>query len=89
VTSEAEYFTDENVLGLGKLLRRLGRTDVFYPGHPGLPAVPRETPDVVWMEAVAHRGLIVITRDRRIRTRPAELTVFRTFGIRAIWIGGK
>lgn len=34
------YFTDENTLGLGKLLRRQGRNDVLYPGHEGLPEVP-------------------------------------------------
>jgi hypothetical protein len=36
------YFTDENALGLGKLLRRSGRTDVLYPGHDELPEVPLE-----------------------------------------------
>lgn len=34
------YFTDENTLGLGKLLRRQGRDDVLYPGHESLPEVP-------------------------------------------------
>jgi len=33
------YFTDENTLGLGKLLRRGGRDDVLYPGHEDLPEV--------------------------------------------------
>lgn len=26
------YFTDENTLGLGKLLQRRGREDIRYPG---------------------------------------------------------
>ncbi|MBA3741342.1 hypothetical protein [Sporichthya sp.] len=69
----ALYFTDENALGLGKLLLRSGRDDVLFPGHPGLPQVPLGTPDLDWMPVVAHRKLIVITRDKRIRTRPAEL----------------
>lgn len=34
------YFTDENALGIGKLLRRSGRDDVLYPGHEALPEVP-------------------------------------------------
>lgn len=34
------YFTDENTLGLGKLLRRSGRDDVVYPGYEALPEVP-------------------------------------------------
>lgn len=44
---KAVYFTDENALGLGKLLRRSGRDDVLYPGHAELPEVPirlRPTP---------------------------------------------
>ncbi len=31
------YFTDENALGLGKLLCRSGRDDVVYPGHESSP----------------------------------------------------
>lgn len=41
---EPVYFTDENTLGLGKLLHRSGRDDVLYPGHEYLPEIPRETP---------------------------------------------
>jgi hypothetical protein len=40
------YFTDENTLGLGKLLRRAGRDDVLYPGHEDLVDVPLGTPDL-------------------------------------------
>lgn len=83
------YFTDENTLGLGKLLRRSGREDVVYPGHPDLPAVPLGTPDLDWMPVVAALDLIVLTRDRRIRTRPAELRQYHALGIRSVWIGAK
>lgn len=83
------YFTDENTLGLGKLLRRAGRGDVVYPGHENLLDVPRGTPDSVWMPIVASHDLIVVTRDRRIRTRPAELRVYLEQGIRSVWIGAK
>ncbi|WP_156138873.1 PIN-like domain-containing protein [Microbacterium mangrovi] len=83
------YFADENALGLGKLLERTGRTDVVYPGHPSLPEVPLGCPDLDWMPVVALQGLIVLTRDRRIRTRPAELEIYLAQGIRAVWLGGK
>jgi len=83
------YFTDENTLGLGKLLRRGGRSDVLYPGHEELPEVPVGTPDLDWMPVIAHRHLVVVTRDRRIRTRPAELLAYWEFGIRSVWIGAK
>ena len=83
------YFTDENTLGLGKLLRRRGRDDVLYPGHEDLPEVPLGTLDLAWMPIVAERDLVVVTRDRRIRTRPAELRAYREHGIRSVWIGAK
>jgi hypothetical protein len=83
------YFTDENAMGLGKLLHRAGREDVVYPGHEALAEVPRGTPDLEWMPAVADRGLVVLTRDRRIRTRPAELRVYLEHGLRSVWLGAK
>jgi len=85
----AVYFTDENTLGLGKLLCRSGRQDVLYPGHENLPEVPIGTPDLEWMPVIAQRDLIVVTRDRRIRTRPAELRAYSELGIRSVWIGAK
>lgn len=83
------YFTDENTLGLGKLLRRGGRDDVVYPGHEDLPEVPLGTLDPDWMPIVAERGLVVLTRDKHIRTRPAELRIYLEHGIRSVWIGAK
>ena len=41
------------------------------------------------MPVVAERGLIVFHRDRRIRTRPAEVEVFMAAGLRAVWFGGR
>lgn len=87
--SGPEFFTDENSLGLGKLLNRSGRHDVVYPGHPDLTEVPLGTADLDWMPAVAARGLVVLTRDRRIRTRPAELRAYWEHGIRSVWLGAK
>lgn len=83
------FFTDENALGLGKLLGRAGRKDVLHPGHADLPEVPLSTPDMDWMPVVGRRGLVVVTRDRRIRTRPAEQAIYREHGIRSVWIGAK
>lgn len=83
------YFTDENTLGLGKPLRRSGRGDVLYPGHEDLLEVPLGTLDLDWMPVVAQRDLIVLTRDKHIRTRPAELRVYIEHGVRSVWLGAK
>jgi len=83
------YFADENTLGLAKVLRRSGRKDFLSPGHPDLPEVPLGALDLEWMPIVGARGFVVVTRDRRIRTRPAELAAYREHGIRSVWIGAK
>lgn len=83
------YFADENTLGLAKLLIQAGRTDVVHAGHPDLPQVPLGIPDVTWMQEVARIDLIVLSRDRRIRSRPAEWRAYREMGIRSVWIGAK
>src|SRR5690606_33553333 len=83
------YFADENALGFAKVLRRSGRTDVLHPGHPDLPDVPLGALDLEWMPVIGTRGFIVVTRDRRIRTRPADPAAYREHGIRSIWVGAK
>jgi len=83
------YFADENALGFGKLLRRSGRDDVVHPGHESLPEVPLGTIDTEWMPVVGDRAFVVVTRDRRIRTRPAELFAYHEYGIKSVWIGAK
>ena len=82
------FFVDETSLGLGKMLA-IARTDVVHPGHRNLPSIPTGTLDVNWMPIVAAMNLVVIGRDKRIRTKPAELAAFRTCGLRVFWIAGK
>ena len=77
-------------MGLAKLLiRDHARNDVVYPGHPLLPEVPRGSQDLDWMPFVGRMQWIALTRDRRIRSRPAELSIYREYGLRSVWIGGK
>lgn len=85
--SGLRWFVDETSLGLGKMLA-IARPDVVHPGHYNLPAVPTGTKDEAWMPEVAALGLVVISRDKRIRTKPAELAAFRAVGLRVFWIAG-
>jgi PIN like domain len=82
------FFVDESALGLGKTLGT-ARRDCIYPGHPLIPEVPVGTIDPDWMPAVAARDLTVIARDKRIRTKPAELELLRAHGLRVLWLAGK
>lgn len=45
--------------------------------------------DVDWIAAAAALGLVVISRDRRMRTRPAERQAMLDHGRRWVWIGAK
>ena len=77
----ARFFVDENDLALGRSLA-LARKDVLHPGHVRLPAVPLGTRDAQWLPIVGGLGLVVITRDKKIRSRPAEAELVIAAGIR-------
>jgi hypothetical protein len=82
------WYADESVLGFGKLLAGV-RDDVAYPGHPAVPEIQPGALDVEWMPIVAAHGWVVFHRDRRIRTRPAEVEIFASAGLRAVWFAGR
>lgn len=82
------FFVDETSLGLGKMLA-IARTDVVHPGHRNLPSVPTGTLDTDWMPIISGMDLVVISRDKKIRSKPAELDAFRSGGLRVFWIAGK
>ena len=82
------FFVDESALGIGNAME-IARNDVVHPGHRLLPEVPLGTLDPDWMPVIASRGFVVISRDRHIRTKPAELAAFREHGLPAFWIAGK
>ena len=81
VDAPARFFVDENDLALGRSLA-LARKDVLHPGHVRLPEVPLGNPDAVWLPIVGGLGLVVITRDKKIRSRPAEAALVVAAGVR-------
>jgi hypothetical protein len=85
-----KYFIDENLLAVGRALAAV-RDDVVHPGHANLPEVPTGTKDEDWLPIIGdrNRDLILITRDRRIRTKRAEIAAFRHHGVRAFFLTGK
>lgn len=82
------FYVDESALGLGKALEA-ARKDTIHAGHRLIPECPLGTLDTDWIPAVAARGLVVVARDRRIRTKPQEIERFREAGLRVFWIAGK
>lgn len=86
--AKLRFYVDESILGVGKALS-IVRPDVIHPGHGLVPNLPPGTLDPDWMPVVAGMNLIVIARDRHIRTKPAELRIFRDHGLRVFWVAGK
>jgi len=82
------FYVDESALGVGKALAA-AREDTIHVGHPLIPECPLGIEDPDWISAVAARGLIVIGRDKHIRTRPAEVLHLHDAGLRAFYLGGK
>lgn len=79
------FFADETDLALARALAA-ARRDVVHPGSLRLPEVPRGTKDEEWLEYVGTNGLIVITRDKRIRYRPVEKLRWIEHGVRGFCI---
>jgi hypothetical protein len=88
VASELKFFVDESLLGLGKALA-YARKDVVHAGHPLIPQAPTGATDETWMPAVAARSLIVLGRDRHMRTRPGEVALWRAHDLRVFYIAVK
>jgi hypothetical protein len=82
------FYVDESALGVGKTLAA-ARRDTIHVGHPLIPECPLGAPHVDWMPIVAARQLVVIGRDKRIRSRPQELLYLKAAGLRVFEIGGK
>jgi PIN like domain len=83
----ARFFVDENELALARSLAA-ARRDVVFPGSTRLPEVPLGMLDHKWLPVVGEMGLVVITRDKRIRYRPVEAAALIRPGVRAFVLAG-
>ncbi|HEV2891598.1 MAG TPA: hypothetical protein VGX28_14590 [Frankiaceae bacterium] len=46
----------------------------------------QDVPDVEWLADVGEEGLVVLMKDKRIRTRPAEHAAVRRFAVRCFCV---
>ncbi len=60
------------------------RKDVVYPGHPAIPRIPRKALDDEWMPVVGKLGLIVFSRDKRLRYKPVERRALVQHSVRVV-----
>lgn len=86
--AHVNYFADDNALGFAKLLLRQ-RNNIVHPGHVLVPEIPLGSPDLDWLPIVGQMQWTVLSRDRRVPSRPVELKLYREHGVCSVWIGGK
>lgn len=84
----ARFFVDENDLKLAKAMAAL-HEGVVAPGHPGLPEIHRGAHDDEWLPVGGAEGLVVITRDSRIRYGPVERAHWIASGVRGFVLTGR
>jgi hypothetical protein len=81
------WYFDADTIGVGKLLQD-ARRDVTWPGDDGIrrrphnyqipcPVKETDTKDPVWIPIVASAGMTIITRDKKIQTRTAEINAIK------------
>lgn len=78
-----EFFVDRS-LGRQRVpeaLRRAGWT--LRTHHEVYGERDEHVPDVEWLELCGRSTLAVLSKDRRLRYRPAEIDAIRRFGVRA------
>ena len=86
MAGEVRYYVDQSLMGVWHEWGK-DRDDVTVVGE--LAGTAPGDKDEDWIPVVAAAGLVVIGRDKRIRTRPAEVALLRSHGLRYIWLGGK
>lgn len=79
------FFFDNNLSpGLARGMKGFGEdvvhlTEVF----------PGDASDPKWLAHIGSQGWFLVTRDRRIRYRPAERKALKEHGVGAFFMGGK
>lgn len=86
MTAEVRYYIDQSQMGVWHEWGK-ARDVVTVVGE--LNGTAPDDKDEDWIPVVAATGLVVIGRDKRIRTRPAEVALLRSHGLRYLWLGGK
>lgn len=69
---DVRYVVDENLLALGNGMVALRRDTARFSLAPVDALLPAGILDPQWIPIVGDRGWVIITTDRRLRTKPTE-----------------
>lgn len=85
---DVRYVVDENLLSLGNGMVALRRDTARFSRPPVDQLLPRGITDPEWIPIVGEHGWVIITNDRRLRTRPAEATLAIAHKLKVIHLHG-
>ena len=83
------YVVDENLLSLGNGMVAVRRDTARFSRHPVEELLPRGIADSQWIPIVGDRGWVMITNDRRLRTRPGEADLAIAHKLKVVHLHGK
>ncbi|OBB20745.1 hypothetical protein A5761_04380 [Mycolicibacterium setense] len=86
---DVKYVVDENLLSLGNAMVAVRRDTARFSLPPVEDLLPRGILDTDWIPIVGDRGWVMITNDRRLRTRPAEAALALTHKLKVVHLHGK
>lgn len=86
---DVRYIVDENLLSLGNGMVAVRRDTARFSRHPVEELLPRGISDVDWIPIVGDRGWVMITNDRRLRTRPDEARLAMAHQLKVVHLHGK
>ena len=82
------YVVDENLLRLGNGIVALRRDTARFSRPPVHELLYAGIHDPDWIPIVGDRGWVVITSDKRLRTRPAEAPLAVTHKLKVVHLHG-
>lgn len=85
---DVKYVVDENLLSLGSGLVAVRRDTARFSRPPVEDLLPRGIKDPEWIPIVGDRGWVMITNDKRLRTRPAEAELAIAHKLKVVHLHG-
>jgi hypothetical protein len=86
---DVKYIVDENLLSLGNGMQAVRGDTARFSRTPVEELLPRGIADTAWITIVGDRGWVMITNDRRLRTRPAEAQLAIAHRLKVVHLHGK
>jgi hypothetical protein len=83
------YAVDENLSRIGKGIMAVRRDAAIFRGPPLEEVLPEGMDDPDWIPTIGDRGWVVVTNDRRIRTRPLEAQLAIKHRLKVVHLHGR